>query len=137
MRARQSHVAEGPEAAIRRRTRHLFERIAASDDPLVAYISVVSAAELLIRPVRAGGADLTFMHAFLRGFPNLHLLPVDLDVALQTANVRALTRLPVPDAILTASAMLSGCEAIITNDERWQRRLRGLFPQFRWVHLAE
>lgn len=117
--------------------RHLFGRIAASNDPLIGYISAVSAVELLIRPVRAGGADLTFMHAFLRGFPNLHALPVDLDVSLQAANVRALTRLPIPDALLVASAMLAGCEAIITNDRAWGRRLAGLFPRFRWVYLAD
>ena len=116
--------------------RHLFRRAADPDDPLTAYLSVVSAAELLIRPIRAGGRDLTFMHGFLRGFPNLHVLPVDLDVALQAANIRALTRLAVPDALLTSSALLSGCEAIVSNDEHWDRRLRGLFPQFRWIYLA-
>ena len=116
--------------------RHLFRRISDPDDSLTGYLSAVSAAELLIRPVRAGGADLTFMHTFLRGFPNLHVLPVDLDVALQTANIRALTRLPLPDAILSASAILSGCEAVVTNDRDWHRRLSSHFPQFRWLYLA-
>src|SRR5438445_13541709 len=63
--------------------RHLFRRIADPDDPVVGYISTVTAAELLIRPIRAGGRDLTFMHTFLRAFPNLQVLPMDLDVALQ------------------------------------------------------
>lgn len=117
--------------------RHLFRRIADSEDPLRGYLSVVSATELLIRRIRAGGADLTYMHAFLRGFPNLQVLPVDLDVALQAANIRALTRLAVPDAILTGSAILAGCEAIISNDQAWSRRLQGLFPQFRWLYLAQ
>ena len=117
--------------------RHLFERVANPSDNLSALLSVVSAAELLIRPIRAGGADLTYMHAFLRGFPNLELLPVDLDVALQAANVRVLTRLSMPDAILTASALLSNCEAVISNDRDWHRRLSAHFPQFRWLYLAE
>ena len=77
------------------------------------------------------------MHAFLRGFPTLHVLPVDLDVSLQAANVRALTRLPVPDAVIVATAMLAGCEAIITNDRPWSQRLSGLFPRFRWLYLAD
>lgn len=117
--------------------RHLLGRIAASDDQLIGYISTVSAVELLIRPVRAGGSDLTYMHAFLRGFPNLHILPVDLDVALQAANVRALTRLPLPDALLISSAVLAGCEAVVTNDQSWGRRLAGHFPRFRWLYLAD
>ena len=119
-----------------RGARHLLGRIASSDDPLTGYISTVSAVELLIRPVRAGGADLTYMHAFLRGFPNLHVLPVDLDVALQAANVRALSRLPLPDALLVSSALLAGCEAIVTNDQSWSRRLAVHFPRFRWLYLA-
>ena len=116
--------------------RHLFQRIADPADRLSGYLSVVSAAELLIRPIRSGGADLTYMHAFLRGFPNLQVLPVDLDVALQAANIRALTRLSMPDAILTASALLSGCEAIISNDRDWHQRLQPYFAQFRWLYLA-
>jgi predicted nucleic acid-binding protein len=116
--------------------RHLFQRIASPADPLAAYLSVISAAELLIRPIRAGAADLTFMHTFLRAFPNLTILPTDLDVALQAANIRALTRLPLPDAFLIASAMLSGCEAVISNDRDWHRRLSGQFPAFRWIYLA-
>lgn len=117
--------------------RHLFRRIADADDPLGGYLPVVSAAELLIRPIRAGGADLTFMHAFLRGFPNLRVLPADLDVALQAANIRALTRLPMSDAILTASAVLSTCEVVVSNDRDWRQRLQGHFPQFRWLYLGE
>lgn len=115
---------------------HLFQRIADPDDRLGGYLSVISAAELLIRPIRAGGADLTYMHAFLRGFPNLRVLPADLDVALQAANIRAVARLAMPDAIVTASALLSGCEAVVSNDREWQRRLQGHFPQFRWIYLA-
>jgi len=116
--------------------RHLFRRIADGADPFTGYLLVVTAAELLIRPIRAGAADLTFMHTFLRGFPNLHVLPADLDVALQAANIRALTRLPLPDAFLVASAMLANCEAIITNDESWHKRLQSHFPAFRWIYLS-
>jgi hypothetical protein len=61
---------------------------------------------------------------------------VDLDVALQAANIRALTRLPLPDALLIATAMLAECEAIITNDREWHQRLSRQFPAFRWVFLA-
>ena len=116
--------------------RHLFRRIAAAQDSLAGYLSVITAAELLVRPIRAGAADLKYTHAFLRAFPNLTLLPADVDVALQAATIRATTRLPLPDAFLVASATLSGCEAVITNDEAWYKRLRTLFPAFRWIYLS-
>lgn len=115
--------------------RHLFGRIADPDDPLRAYLSVLSATELLIRPIRAGAPDLTFMHAFLRGFPNLAVLAVDLDVALQAANIRALARLPLADSILVGSALLAGCEAVVSSDGDWHKRLSPPFPQFGWVYL--
>ena len=98
--------------------KHLLGRFEAPEDPLRGYRSVVGAIELLVRPLRTGMEEFTFMHTFLTIFPNLTLLPVDLSVALQAANIRAVTSLRVPDAILVASALLAGCEAIVTNDER-------------------
>lgn len=126
-----------PAEAVHPLARHLFRRVADGADPLVGYLSALTAAELLIRPIRAGGADLMFIHTFLRAFPNLVLLPVDLDVALQAANIRAFTGLPLLDALLVASALLSGCEAIISNDRDWHQRLRPHFAQFQWVYLSE
>jgi predicted nucleic acid-binding protein len=43
----------------------------------------------------------------------------------------------MPDAILVATALLSGCEAIITNDRAWHRRLSEHFPRFQWVYLNQ
>jgi predicted nucleic acid-binding protein len=65
------------------------------------------------------------------------MLPVDLEVALEAANLRAFTRLAIPDAILLASGLLAGCEAVVSNDRDWQGRLRLHFPQFRWIYLSE
>jgi predicted nucleic acid-binding protein len=116
--------------------RHLFGRVQNDADPLIAYISVVSCMEMLVRPIRAGSADLGLVTEFLRELPNLHLIDVDLTVSLQAANIRALTRLSPPDALLVGTALLSGCEAIITNDEQWVRRAAPLYPRFRWVYLG-
>jgi len=58
-------------------------------------------------------------------------------VALQTAKIHAMTRLPLPDAVLVASALLSSCQAIITNDREWRQRLQSHFPRFQWVYLSQ
>lgn len=115
----------------------LLGRIEDDGDPLHGYFSVVSAAELLIRPHRAGVAEFTFMHAFLNEFPHLTALPVDMTVATQAATIRSITGLPLPDAIIVASALLAGCEAVITNDEKWKRKLDPLFRGFTWVYLGD
>lgn len=116
---------------------HLLRRIASEDDLLRGYYSVISAAELLVRPVRVGERQFTFMHTFLTQYPNLTILPMDLTVAVQVATVRATTRLPLPDAAVIASGLLAGCEAIVTNDERWKKALEPSFRMFRWVYLQD
>lgn len=117
--------------------RHLLGRIEEDSDPLTGYFSVVSAAELLVRPYRRGTSELTLMHTFLAAFPHLIVLPMDLTVATQAATVRAITGIRMPDAMIMASGLLSGCEAIITNDEQWKRRMEPLFRQFNWVYFGD
>lgn len=116
---------------------HLFRRVEREDDPLRAYISVVSAAELLVRPIRSGPERAGFMHQFLLEYPNLSMLPVDFQVAHQAANLRATTNAALPDALIVSSGLLAGCEAIVTNDERWRRRFQPLFREFRWIYLGD
>jgi predicted nucleic acid-binding protein len=117
--------------------KHLLGRIEDAGDPLRGYVSVVTAAELLIRPHRIGIEQFTYMHTFLTQFPNLTVLPMDLVVATQAATIRSTTGLRLPDAIVVASGLLAGCEGIVCNDEAWARKLRPLFPLFRWVYLGD
>jgi predicted nucleic acid-binding protein len=116
---------------------HLLRRIASADDPLHGYFSYVTAIELLIRPIRSGQDQFTFMHTFLTQFPNLTGLPLDMTGAVQAANLRAITGLAVPDTLVIASGLLAGCEAIVTNDARWKQRGASLFHQFAWIYLED
>jgi predicted nucleic acid-binding protein len=115
---------------------HLVQRIEDDADPLVGCVSVITAAELLVRPLRSAGPELVLMHTFLRRLPNLHIVDVDFEVAHQAANIRALTRLALADTLIIATAIMAGCGVIVTNDESWSRRLAPLFPQFRWIYLG-
>jgi predicted nucleic acid-binding protein len=117
--------------------KHLLARVERDTDVLQACYSVLSATELLVRPIRAGVSEFAFMHSFLTDFPNLRGLPVDLAVATQAATIRATTDLKLPDAIIVATALLAGCEVIVSNDERWKRRLSPLYRQFTWLYLAD
>ncbi len=117
--------------------RHLLGRIEDDQDPLCAYCSVITAMELLVRPIKAGSHALTFMHTFLSAYPHLTLLPIDLQVATQAATVRAITNLKSPDCLIIASGLLANCDAIVFNDGVWGARLRPHFKQFRWICLTE
>lgn len=116
---------------------HLIARMAAEEDPLFGFCSMVSASELLVRPIRVGGLNVILMHRFLTESANLELVPVDLFVAMQAANLRSLATIRLPDALIIASGLLSGCEVIISNDERWKRQFAPLYPQFRWLYLND
>ena len=117
--------------------KHLLGRIERSEEPLHGYYSVISATELLVRPIRTGVSEFTFMHAFLTSFPNLDILPVDIQVATSAARLRAIRNIRVPDALVIASGLLAGCEAIVTNDDEWKRKLQPLFKEFRWLYLSD
>jgi predicted nucleic acid-binding protein len=62
---------------------------------------------------------------------------MDLNVAQQAAALRASTNLKLPDAVVVASGLLAGCEAVVTGDEAWGKRLAHLFPAFRWIYLPD
>jgi predicted nucleic acid-binding protein len=126
-----------PAEAVHPLARHVLGRVSSDQDGLRGDYSMVSAAELFVRPIRTGRDEFTFMHDFLLGFPNLTGLPFDMMVAIQAATLRATMRLPFADAAVIAAGMLAGCEAIVTNDERWKRRGEPLFPQFRWIYLDD
>ena len=116
---------------------HVLRRIERETDPLRGYLSVVSFAEILVRPHRTSQARFTYMHDFVFNFPNLTILPMDATVAVQAATIRSSMRLPLPDAMVIAAGLLAGCEAIVSNDARWKQRGAGLFPQFRWIYLSD
>jgi predicted nucleic acid-binding protein len=117
--------------------KHLLGRVERDSDALRGYLSIVSAPELLVRPIRTGQHEFVFMHTFLTNFPHLSILPVDMTVAVQAATLRANTGVRLPDAFIIASGLLAGCEAIVTNDEEWRMKLAGLFAQFRWIYLSD
>jgi predicted nucleic acid-binding protein len=56
----------------------------------------------------------------LTDFPRLRLVPLDADLARETAGVRAETGLRVPDAVQVAAAHLHGAHALVSNDHRWR-----------------
>jgi predicted nucleic acid-binding protein len=84
-----------------------------------AYLSAVTSAELFVKPLRERNSEivnqyLTFFHCF----PNLTLADVTQDVAMQAALIRAETGLPMPDALIIATAAIKQCP-ILGNDSKW------------------
>jgi predicted nucleic acid-binding protein len=110
----------------------VFERIDGGSISAVA--STVTLVELLTGPLFAGDIALAERHKelFLRtsGFS---VAPVTPSIAERAAEVRAQYRLRTPDAIIVASALEADCDAIISNDDDWKRRI----TEIRILHLEQ
>jgi predicted nucleic acid-binding protein len=91
-----------------------------------AVISTVTLAEVLAGPLRSANELLTaqYREALTRS-PGWQVMPLDVDLAVEAARVRAAYRLRLPDAIQVATAIRAGAAALVTHD-RALRRVRGL-----------
>jgi predicted nucleic acid-binding protein len=101
-----------------------------------ASLSMVTVAEILVRPFRRGSAAVATAEAFLQHFADIRLVPVTYDVAREGARLRASTGLPMPDALIIASALIVGADAFVTNDRNWRKRLRDVVPDLEIIQLT-
>jgi predicted nucleic acid-binding protein len=95
-------------------------------------VSVVSVAELLVGPRRAGRGEADVLD-FLKHFPNLDCADVDFAIADAAATLRASTNLKMPDALIIATGKHLGAGAIATNDRAWKT----LCPSLPIITLSE
>ena len=102
-----------------------------------AVISMVTVMELLVRPHRR--SEWHYLHTldFLTHHPNLRAQPIDLPVAQEAAGIRATYGLPAPDALVVATGIVAQVAFLITNDERWRKRLRPLAGRVGVLYLEE
>ena len=89
---------------------------------LPAITCELTLAELLVKPFQDNDAETEQRcRAALQERGGLTVVPIDLNVLVESARLRASAGLKLPDAIHVASALTAGCEVFLTND----RRLRG------------
>jgi len=91
------------------------------DVPIV--ISTITLAEIVVRPARQG--DLTRVrniHSSLAALANVAVIDLDPAHAIETAIVRGLTSLRLPDAAIVATARLANASALIGNDRQWRHK---------------
>ena len=81
--------------------------------------SVITVLEILVKPRREGNLDAARDYQeLLTTYPNLHILDVDLAVAVLAADLRAKYAIRTPDALQIAAALHAGASGFITNDEQ-------------------
>ena len=93
----------------------VFRRITAGE--LTGFTSAISLTEVLVHPLSRGDLGLAARYRQVLGSGGqVRMVPADESVAERAAELRARYRLRTPDALQIATALLSGCEAFLTND---------------------
>jgi len=101
-------------------TQALFERI--ERGKARAFTSTLTVTELLSGPKKSRREDLEQEYRrVLDMLPNLTIVPVTLDIAIQAADLRAKYNMRTPDAIQLATAQVMNCPAFVTNDIHLKR----------------
>ncbi len=85
-------------------------------------ISELTLMELLVKPLKLGRRDIADQYELiLNDFPHLVLVPINRDVLVLAAALRARHGIKTPDAIILSTGIRSGATLAITNDMRWKR----------------
>jgi predicted nucleic acid-binding protein len=86
--------------------------------------SHISLAEVLVHPIRNGHTDQRqeYLQLLSNSSAWLQVRPVDQSVLVRAAELRATTRLKLPDAIHFATAMLTGCSHLLSSDADFHSR---------------
>ena len=102
-----------------------------------AVVSAVTVGEILVLPQRRGRAVVKGVMGFLESLEDLQIRNADVLVAAEAARVRAETGIPMPDAVVIATAVLTSSTVLVTNDRRLAGASRRAVPELRVVVLSE
>ena len=89
--------------------------------------STVMIAEALVRP--AGSGDRNLLNAVTTGLehrPNTRIVSFDREQAIETAVIRAITNLKLPDSAVIAAARTHNAIGIVGSDRKWRTREIGV-----------
>ncbi len=85
---------------------------------IIAVTSTLTLAECLVQPFRAKAIELAARYKTLfHDFPHLSIIPVTEEIAERAAWLRAQYQMKTPDAIQLATALVTGSQVFLTNDE--------------------
>ena len=99
---------------------------------LTLLVSVITEAELLVRPERNGDQEAIERVGDLLSEDGIYVAAMDRRIGRRAASLRATRGLGLADAIIVATAIETRCEAIVGNDYKW----RGL-TEIPFVCLAD
>ena len=102
-----------------------------------AWLSVITVQEILVRPFRGGPSAVVTAEGFLRHFAEIRLVEVSYDIAREAARIRAVSGIRAPDALIIATALITGADILVTNDRSWLLRSEVIAPGLAVLLLAD
>lgn len=108
----------------------LFGRVQRRECNVV--VSAITEAEMLVRPNQRADLGAIERISGLLSEDGIQVSPMDRRTARRAALLRALHDFALPDAIIIATAIEMGCEAIVGNDAKWRR-----LAEIPYVHLGD
>jgi len=107
--------------------RALFELV--EQDRLKITLSVISEAELLVKPYREkNSTSIEAVSFFLEEFPNLKINLPNMEISRQAAKIRAESGLRLPDAMIVATAINTQCDLLLGNDIGLMQKASSYLP---------
>ena len=98
-----------------------------------AVFSVVTEAEVRVKPLRDRRDEEIDRIAALLAHRNVDVVIADRDIARAASTIRADHNLGLPDSLIVATAIVSGCDALIGNDKRCASRV----TEIPYIYLEE
>lgn len=83
--------------------------------------SELSLSEILVRPIKVGDVakQKIYTQAIVKT-KNVIAAPVERSILISAAEMRANTKLKLPDAIHATTALATGCTTFLTNDKQFR-----------------
>lgn len=100
-----------------------------------AVISALGVAETLVRPALDGSAQGVALE--LIDLAGVQIRSVDALVGAEAARIRAISHLPLPDAVMIATGVLTGAPCLVTNDRRLAAAVPQVVPEMQVVLLSD
>jgi predicted nucleic acid-binding protein len=96
-------------------------------EEFIAYSSEIALSELLVKPMREGNLlEVRQLKNLFEEDGFFILLSHDREIFELTANIRALKNLKMIDAVHVATALVNGCDFLITGDNKMAQRITGI-----------
>lgn len=90
-------------------------------EEIEVFTSELTLLETLVQPIKQNNQTLISAYESLLTATDINLLPINLDILRESANLRAMQHLKTPDAIHASTAFSANCSYFITNDNGLKR----------------